>query len=137
MTGSVTISINPLPGLYVAGGGGNYCSGSAGPHVTLSNSATGILYQLFVGAFPTGAPVAGTGSLLDFGAQTTGGTYTITATNTTTGCADVMTGTTTVGVNALPTAYNVSGGGNYCPGGSGVHVGLSGSVAGTIYQLYK
>ena len=137
MSGSVTISINPLPTLYATGGGGNYCTGSTGPHVTLSNSQTGILYQLFVGSAPTGAPVSGTGSLLDFGSQTTSGTYSIIATNTTTGCTSIMTGTTTIGISPLPTPFTVTGGGNYCPGGSGSLVGLSNSVAGTVYQLFK
>ncbi len=33
--------------------------------------------------------------------------------------------------------YNVTGGGPFCTGSDGVHVGLSGSVAGIIYQLYN
>ena len=136
MTGSVTISINPLPTAYAIGGGGNYCSGSTGHHVTLSNSQIGVLYQLFIGGLPSGSPVAGTGGLLDFGTQTTTGTYTIIATNTTTGCTRIMTGSTTIGVNPLPVPFNVTGGGNYCPGGAGAHVGLSNSVAGTVYQLF-
>jgi len=37
---------------------------------------------------------------------------------------------------ALPTAYNVNGGGAYCSGGSGVSVGLSNSQKGVSYQLY-
>lgn len=35
----------------------------------------------------------------------------------------------------LPTAYNVTGGGSYCGGGSGVAVGLDGSQTGFTYQL--
>jgi hypothetical protein len=46
-----------------------------------------------------------------------------------------MTGSATISVNALPAVYTVTGGGNYCPGGSGVAVGLSGSVAGVTYTL--
>jgi hypothetical protein len=34
-----------------------------------------------------------------------------------------------------PTAYNVTGTGSYCAGGTGVAVGLSGSEAGVTYQL--
>ncbi len=137
MTGSATISINPLPSAFAVAGGGNYCAGAAGPHVTLSSSQIGMLYQLFVGGVPTGAPASGTGSLIDFGAQTTAGTYTITSTNSTTGCTVVMTGTITIGVNPAPTAFTVTGGGNVCPGGAGAHVGISNSLAGTVYQLYN
>ena len=36
-----------------------------------------------------------------------------------------------------PTAYTVTGGGNYCVGGSGVPVGLSGSEIGVTYQLKR
>jgi hypothetical protein len=41
-------------------------------------------------------------------------------------------------VNAipLPVTYSLTGGGNYCSTGLGLHVGLSGSDAGTQYQLY-
>ncbi len=137
MAGSVSVTISPLPTSYVITGGGNFCTGGAGVAVGLSGSSTGILYQLKVGGTPTGAPVAGTGAPLSFGMQTTGGTYTVQATNTTTGCTVVMTGTVAVVVNALPTAYTVTGGGNYCPGGAGVAVGLSGSNAANTYQLYR
>lgn len=41
----------------------------------------------------------------------------------------------TVSINANPAVFNVSGGGSYCSGGSGVAVGLSGSEAGVNYQL--
>jgi len=36
-----------------------------------------------------------------------------------------------------PTIYNVTGGGSYCSGGSGIAVGLSGSESGVTYQLYN
>jgi len=35
------------------------------------------------------------------------------------------------------TNYTVTGGGGYCPGSPGAHVGLSGSVIGISYQLYN
>ncbi|MCD6010653.1 MAG: surface protein [Flavipsychrobacter sp.] len=43
----------------------------------------------------------------------------------------------TITVNPLPTPYIVTGGGNYCAGGSGLHIGLSGSQNGVNYQLYN
>lgn len=35
------------------------------------------------------------------------------------------------------TIYNVTGGGSFCAGANGVHIGLSGSEADVIYQLYQ
>ena len=44
--------------------------------------------------------------------------------------------TTPVNVLPLPGLFTVTGGGNYCAGGAGVHIGLSGSQVGTNYYLY-
>jgi large repetitive protein len=40
-------------------------------------------------------------------------------------------------VNALPAAFNVTGGGAYCAGGAGVSVGLDGSASGVTYTLKR
>jgi len=137
MAGSAVISVNSLPALHLVVGGGNFCAGGAGADVGLNGSETGNSYQLFVGTSPVGTPLAGSGSLLDFGLQTIGGTYTIEASNTTTGCSRYMTGGVPVNVFTLPDVYSVTGGGLYCAGSPGVHVGLSGSVSGIHYQLYN
>ena len=50
-------------------------------------------------------------------------------------CSSNMTGNVTVSINPLPTAYNVTGGGAYCSGGTGIPVGLSNSQSGVNYQL--
>ena len=39
-------------------------------------------------------------------------------------------------VNALPFAYTITGGGQFCQGGTGVPVGLNGSQNGVMYQLF-
>ena len=49
-----------------------------------------------------------------------------------TGCV----ATITVTVNPVPVAYIVTGGGSYCSGSGGVHIGLNGSNTGISYQLY-
>ena len=124
MSGNPTIVVNPLPTAYAVGGGGNYCAGGAGVHITLSGSNSGIQYQLMNGG-PVGGPMAGTGSAIDFGPQTGAGGYTIVAANTTTGCTNTMTGTVPVNINTLPTAYTVtSSASNYCAGGDGVTVSV-------------
>ncbi len=137
MAGSTTISINPLPNVYGVTGGGVYCAGGTGVNISLSNSDAGVNYQLFNGASPVGSPLAGTGTVLDFGFHTATGTYTIVATDATTGCNNTMSGSATVSTNPLPTAYSVTGGGAYCVDGTGVAVGLGSSDLGIAYQLYE
>ncbi len=137
MAGSATVSINPLPNSYTVLGGGLYCAGGAGVDVSLSNSDMGVNYQLMVGTSPVGSPVAGTGSMISFGFHTTTGTYTVVATDAVTGCSVTMSGFATIATNPLPTAYSMTGGGAFCVGGSGVHVGLAGSDLGIAYQLYE
>jgi hypothetical protein len=48
-------------------------------------------------------PIGGTGAGLNFGLNTAAGTYKIIATNTTTGCANTMTGLATITINPLVT----------------------------------
>ncbi len=134
MSGSVNVSIDPLPTAYTVAGGGAYCAGGAGLHVTLSSSDPGISYQLMNGG-PVGAPIAGTGSPIDFGAQLAAGSYTVLATNTSTGCTNTMSSSATIIVNPLPTQFTVTGGGSYCTGSPSIHVGLSNSTIGVNYQL--
>ncbi len=137
MAGSAVISVNPVPTAYAVTGGGNYCTGGTGVHVGLSFSITGINYQLIRNGSPVGTPVSGTGSPLDFGLFTTPGTYTVNAVNATTGCGNAMTGAVVVTVSALPTVYNVGGGGNYCSGGTGLQITLDNSNTGINYQVYN
>jgi hypothetical protein len=42
-----------------------------------------------------------------------------------------------VHVYPLPQVFTVTGGGSYCNGGTGVHIGLSGSATGVNYLLYR
>jgi hypothetical protein len=135
MTGSTTVTVNPLPTVYTVSGGGSYCSGP-GVHIFLSNSTVGVNYQLYNGVSTVGSPVAGTGASLDFGGFTVVGTYTVTATNATTGCTNNMTGSGVITGASLPTVYAVTGGGNYCSGGTGVAIGVSNSDVGVSYQLF-
>ncbi len=137
MGGSVSVTINTLPSVFVVTGGGSYCAGGAGFHIGLSGSSFGVNYQLYNGGTSVGTPMAGTGSAIDFGVITIGGNYTVVATNPSTGCSSNMSGSATITVNPLPLIYTVTGGGNYCPGGSGVYVGLSGSNVGINYRLMR
>jgi len=48
-----------------------------------------------------------------------------------------MTGSATVSISYPPSAQTLTGGGSYCPGGTGVPVGLGASDNGAVYQLYN
>jgi hypothetical protein len=85
---------------------------------TWSSSATGI------------ATVVGAGSN---GAVTGVASGTAVITYNVSGCYNSRI----VTVNVVPTAYGMTGGGSYCPGGTGVAVGLGNSNVGINYQLYN
>ncbi len=113
MTGSATVTVNPLPAAFTVTGGGGYCAGGTGADVGLGGSVTGVSYQLFTGGTPIGAAQAGTASAIDFGLQVTAGIYTVTGTVAATGCTRIMTGSVTVTVNPIPV---ISGGTAVCIG---------------------
>ncbi len=114
MTGTVTITINPLPPICNVSGGGTICAGAAGVHVGLSCSSVGVSYQLMLGGVGVGTAISGTGAPLDFGLQTAAGTYTVVGTNATTGCSRTMTGSAVINVNPLPAL--IAGPSALCPG---------------------
>jgi hypothetical protein len=90
---------NPI--VYTVTGGGSYCSGSAGVAVGLSNSESGVSYQLKRDNMNVGSPMAGTGLALSFGLQTLAGTYTVAATKGVTTLN--MSGNAVVSVETAPT----------------------------------
>ncbi|NTD97538.1 tandem-95 repeat protein [Agrobacterium tumefaciens] len=105
VSGVVQVTVNPLPAIYNVTGGGNYCAGTAGMVVGLSNSQTGVSYQLQIAGINTGNPVQGNGSAISFGNQTTSGIYTIAATDSNTpACIQVMNGSTTINITNKPLA---------------------------------
>ncbi|MDB5229455.1 MAG: C-terminal target protein [Chitinophagaceae bacterium] len=135
-TATTDITIRALPLLYTVQGGGSYCAGSGGLDVSLSGSDVGVNYELYLNNNPTGNIKAGTGSVISFGNQLTGGTYTVVAKDATSLCPRNMTGSITIVINPLPSVYTVQGGGSYCAGSGGLDVSLSGSDAGINYELY-
>ena len=136
--GSAVITTLSAPAAYAITGGGAYCDGTGGVYIGLASSSDGVKYQLYNGTTAEGAAIAGTsGTAIDFGPWTAPGTYSVLATDTTTGCTSAMTGTAGVSVNSLPTVFAVGGGGNYCTGGTGVDVTLTGSEPAFTYQLYN
>ncbi len=103
MTGNAVITVNPLPTAFNVTGGGSYCSGGGGVEITLSDSETGVNYQLKRDGSNTGSPVAGDDDDITFGNQTAAGTYTVLATNASSSCTNTMTGSASVTVLDVPT----------------------------------
>jgi len=132
---SKTVTVSPMPMPYSLVGGGSLCAGSSGSALTLSGSDAGISYQLYNASSTVGAPISGTGTALSFGSFSTPGVYTAVATSAG-GCTTTMTGSATITVSPLPTAYAVTGGGSYCSGGTGLPIGITASSTGIAYQLY-
>jgi PKD-like domain/Bacterial Ig-like domain (group 2) len=110
MLDSAIVTVNPLPTAYTVTGGGTFCTGGSGMAVGLSNSKTGIKYQLKQGGTDTGSPLKGTGSAISFGLQTVAGTYTVLATDTITSCQKTMTGSATVKISTPPNVAAIGGG---------------------------
>ncbi len=135
MTGTVAVTIDDNPTAFIVTGGGSYCAGGTGVEIGLDGSETGVEYTLLLDGSPTSTIVSGTGTVISFGDQTAAGDYTISAENTNTSCSSEMTGTVAVTIDDNPTAFNVTGGGSYCAGGTGVEIGLDGSETGVEYTL--
>ncbi len=96
-----TVTVNPIPSVYMVTGGGSICAGSTGIDLSLSGSDTGCVYQLYSSASATGAAIAGTGYPLDLGVYTVAGTYSVTATSPATSCANNMNDSAVIVVNSL------------------------------------
>ncbi|HRY31887.1 MAG TPA: hypothetical protein P5531_02855 [Bacteroidales bacterium] len=131
-----TIQVYPNPLVYTLSGTAGYCPGSSGLTLSLNGSQIGVFYQLKKNGVSDGSPLNGTGSPL-YWYNKLAGTYTVTALNATTACSAQMSGSVLLYQFPAPTTYNLTGGGSYCSGGSGLTVTLSGSQAGVSYQLYR
>ena len=99
------VTVNPLPPIDTISGGGSYCAGGAGVHVYMHPSSVGDSYLLYYGSSVSGY-FAGTGGVIDFGPQTVADTFTIKATDNTTGCQSTMYGS--VMVSILPTVNPIA-----------------------------
>ena len=133
MNGVATITINPAPTVYNVTGGGTRCNNGPGVSIYLSGSQVGVNYQLEKNGGPVGTILSGTGSQLSF-VVSNSGTYTLQASNATTGCITIMNGSAVIVTNPSPNSFTVSGGGVSCTT-NGVSITLSGSETGVNYQL--
>ncbi|WP_169788214.1 T9SS type A sorting domain-containing protein [Rufibacter tibetensis] len=110
------------------------CSGQAAS-LTLSGSQLGIHYQIYSGTTPIGNIVEGTGNAitLSSGAITSGGTFTVRASNS---CGNSVTmGNTTVTVNPTPTAFAFTPTSQAVCNNATASVSLAGSQLNVNYQI--
>ena len=121
----VSNCIAPTTTYSVTGGG---CNSS---DIGLSNSQTGVSYQLYNGATAVGSPVAGTGSTISFGTQSTAGTYTVQTTATGGYCVATMTGSATIFTAVPSQPSTITGATNPASGTSQTYSVTN--VAGTSY----
>lgn len=143
MLGVATIIVNQAPTAYTLQSGQqsgqftvNRCANGDAVILSLSNSQLNTSYQLYHNTLPIFDPVQGNGSSISFIPVTEAGNYTVVATNEY--CTENMTGSATINVNPAPALFNVTGGGAICDGSQiMIPIGLSGSVQGTTYQLYR
>ena len=120
-TATIIVYKHPAP----IAGNVNVCIGST---VTFTDSVKGGLWSSTYPSVASIGSLSGVVNGLALGATTI--SYSV---SPVTGCAVGLA----INVVPLPTAYNVSGGGNYCSGGAGLHVYLSGSATGVNYFLYN
>lgn len=113
------VTVNALPAAIT--GVTHVCAGLT---TTLANATAD-------GTWSSGATAFGTINASGVVSGIAAGTIPITYRLTATGCERY----TTVTVNALPDAQTTTGGGSYCAGGTGVHIGLANSISGINYTL--
>jgi|GEM_PF-437463 len=122
---TVVFNPNPIPN-FLIGSTGN-CPGD---FITLNGSETDVEYELFWNGTSTGNIQTGPGPL-NFGPQSNPGIYTITATNSVTGCWSDITGS--IVFNASPQEFIFTPAGPQCAGDA---FGISGSETGVSYELW-
>ncbi len=120
----ITDSIAVNPTITPIIGANRVCAGSS---TTLSDASAGTWSS-------SNTSLATVGSATGVVTGISTGAPVITYTIFSTGCYTTSTFT----VNPTPALYSMTGGGDYCEGGIGYHVGLSGSESSLInYQLFK
>lgn len=134
VSGQVTVEVIPTPQAYNVSGGGEFCAGTNGVTINLSNSEPGVEYFLLLNGNPLNATqIFGNGGALAWNNINTPGTYGVMAQKS--GCPGSMNGSALVTELPLPTPFTLTGGGSYPQGGVGVPIGLSGSEVGFEYYL--
>jgi PKD repeat protein len=99
-SGDFTGTLNHNPVVFDLQGDGVYCEGDEGSEITLSDSETGVSYELFKDNITTGVVIAGTGDPVSFGWFDETGLYT--ASGYIGDCAETMVGQVYVHMEPAP-----------------------------------
>lgn len=134
MTGNAVVTVNALPIVSFTSGVATANAGSTGNVYATQLGMSDYKWTVSSGGTITSGGTSGTNSL-SVTWNTTGTQYVTVNYSNTNGCVALQAATYTITVNTPPSGYNVTGGGSYCTGGTGVSVGLSGSESGVTYQL--
>ena len=127
------LALNAPATAFNVTGTGSYCQGGSGLLVGLAGSETGVTYTLYKNGNPQVPTVAGTGSAINFGYQTTG-TYTVNGAGSS-GTITAMNGNAVVQENPLPLVnLPVNGPVSVCTG-TGANITIDQSEIGVNYQL--
>lgn len=127
---TIKVTVDSMPNVYVASGGGSRCVNGAALPIRLNGSQLGVTYSIYLLDTTSWVIVAygyGTGAALEVGAVTAAGMYEVVAFRG--GCAVGMDGWMTVTVNPLPPL--ISGPSTVCEGAT---VTLSDSLPGGTWN---
>ncbi len=111
----------------------------AGVPVNLTNSTTGVNYKLYrngLAVVPDNTKPGSTGNPINFGNQLIAGSYTVIATNTSTGCSAQMSGSASVLVIAKSAITNQPVNATICENGSASFT-IDATGQDRHYQWYK
>jgi|AntRauTorcE11898_2_1112593.scaffolds.fasta_scaffold00291_12 gliding motility-associated-like protein len=137
MNGQATINVLPAPASYNLISTGTFCEGSSGTTLFLENSQTGISYSLILDSNPAGYQINGTGGSLSFKNIHTEGSYSVLATDQTSGCEAFMNNTVELQAAPAPAVFTLAGDNLYCEGAAGASLQLSGSQQEVEYTLLR
>jgi len=113
------VEVHALPQQFaVSSSSTTFCQGGIGVTIMITSSQIGVSYQLMLNGIPQGVAIAGTGAALAWTNQAFAGTYTVVATDNTTTCTSLMSGSAMVTMNPLPAnAATITGPTSVCQNG--------------------
>ncbi|WP_210489228.1 T9SS type A sorting domain-containing protein [Rufibacter aurantiacus] len=136
----VTVTVTPTPIVYnVTPASLTICNGSAAT-ITLSNSESGVTYQIYNGSNPSGTAITATGTgTLSLTSAVLSANAILTVKAFRTDCPTVdMNGSTNVTVSPKPVSPTITANTNSVCGNSNVTITASANlVSGVSYQLYR
>ncbi|SDB81321.1 beta strand repeat-containing protein [Williamwhitmania taraxaci] len=129
----ITFPLNPVKPVSFILSSSSVCRGQQNVLYSVANDPT-VTYTWAYTGLNTVVTANGNSASLNFASDAGSGSLSVYTTN---GCGNSAPLSMGVTVNLLPQIFSVTGGGAYCTGGTGVAVGLNGSVVGVDYTLYR